>query len=84
VVVDGDVDELPAGRPAGAACRVAAAWPVAAGCAAADAFAGAARDPAELLAVDVDELARSRVLVANGLLETGPAKTAALEHRRNG
>jgi hypothetical protein len=46
VVVDGDVDVLPADRAASAPVRVEAAWPVAAGGATADAFAGAALDPA--------------------------------------
>ena len=41
-----------------------------------DAFAGAAFDPAELLDVDVDELARPRALVADGLLEPEPAEPA--------
>src|SRR5947209_1390813 len=57
VIVDGDVDVLPAGGAAVAARAVGASGPVAAGAAAADAFAGAARDPAELLDVDVHELA---------------------------
>ena len=58
VVVDGDVDVLPADGAAAAAGCVG----VAAGCSAggrrAPALAGAAFDPAELLDVDVDELAR--------------------------
>ena len=39
-----------------------------------DAFAGAALDPAELLDVDVDELARTLMLVADRLLEPEPAQ----------
>ena len=59
VVVDADVDELPAdGVAALAGCVGEGAVVVRAG-AAADAFAGAALDPAELLDVDVDKLARS-------------------------
>ena len=42
----------------------------------ADAPAGAAFDPSELLDVDVDELARPRALVADGLLEPEPAELA--------
>jgi hypothetical protein len=40
------------------------------------AFAGAALDPAELLDVDVDELARSRALVAQRPLESEPPESA--------
>ena len=58
VVVDRDVHELPADRAACAAGRVDATWPVAAGCASSDAFARTAFDSAELLDVDVYELAR--------------------------
>ncbi len=63
-VVDGDVDELPADRAAPAAAAVGAPWPIAAGNPAADAFAGAALDPAELFGVDVDELAGAGALVS--------------------
>ena len=58
VVVDGDVDELPACQATAAAGPVIATRPAFAGQAAADALAGAALDPAQLLDVDVDELAR--------------------------
>jgi hypothetical protein len=44
--------------------------------AAADSFAGAALDAAELLDIDVHELAGSGALVANGLLESDPAEPA--------
>jgi len=76
VVVDADVDELPADRAAVAAGGVSAARPVAARRASTNAFAGAARDPAELFDVDVDELAGSRALIPDRLLEAEPAKSA--------
>ena len=85
VVVDGDVNELPADRAALAAAPVGAARPIAAGEAAADPFAGAALDPAELLDVDVHDLARTGALVAQWLLQPDPAQpahAAALEHSR--
>src|SRR5207302_8412134 len=85
-VVDGDVDELPADRAAAAAAAVGSPRPIAAGNPAADAFAGAALDPAELFDVDVDELARAGALVAHRLPEPDPAEPAhavALEHDRH-
>lgn len=84
MVVDGEVDVLPAGRAAGAAGRVEAPGPVAARGAAADPFAGASRDPAELLDVDMHELARPRAFVADRLLEPQPAESTdavLLQHR---
>src|SRR4029450_12394079 len=86
VVVDRDVHVLPADRvapPARAICEGALVMRVRA---AADALAGAALDPAELLDVEVDELARSGALEAKRLLETGapePPHPRPLEHRRD-
>jgi hypothetical protein len=70
MVVDGDVGELPTDRAAIAAGCVAFARPVGPGGPAADAFAGAAFDPAELFDVDVDELAGPGALIADRLLES--------------
>jgi hypothetical protein len=78
VIVDGDVDVLPADRAACVAARVAPPGPVAAGDAAADALAGAALDPAELLDVDVHELTRA----ANA--HSGPAARARSGRGRAG
>jgi len=58
VVVDADVDVLPADGVADDPVAVGAARVVVLIGATADAFAGAAADAAELLDVDVDELAR--------------------------
>src|SRR5213080_4004472 len=66
-VVDRDVDELPADRPAAAALGVGAVGRVAA--LARRAVPGPAADAPELLDVDVDQLARALALVADrGLL----------------
>ena len=59
VVVDGDVDELPADHAAPFPCSVGAAATVGAPPSPADPFAGAALAAAELLDVDMHELARS-------------------------
>jgi len=86
VVVDGDVDVLPADGAAKPTAVIAAA-PVEV-LAAEHMFASAALDPAELLDVDVYELARPRALVTHRLLEPEPAKPAKSEpgqdprHRR--
>jgi hypothetical protein len=58
VVVDGDVHELPAGFASHAPGGVGVAAGVVLLLAVAPAFAGASLDPAELLDVDVHELAR--------------------------
>src|ERR671930_2087643 len=79
VVVDRDVDVL----PALAAASVAVAVGIGAGGAAASvaerALAGAAFDSTELLDVDVHELARPRALVAERLLEPELAQHAPAE-----
>ena len=59
MVVDCDMDVFPADRAAATALVVCSARPVRARCASADAFTGSALDPAELLDVDVHELAWS-------------------------
>src|SRR5918996_1722436 len=76
VVVDGDVDVLPADRAAGLAAFVDAAGALAAGSAPADAFAGPTFDAPQLLDVDVDELAWPRALVAARLCEPDQAEPA--------
>ena len=71
----GDVDGVPAGLSrADAGCVAAARAPacVTPG----DAFAGAALDAAELLDVDVDQLARPLALVAHRGLEAEAAELA--------
>jgi hypothetical protein len=87
VVVDGDVDVLPAdGVPSLARC-VGDPVVVVPAATAADALAGAALDPAELLDVDVDKPARPRVFVAERLLEpdpTEPAHPRSLQDPRHG
>jgi hypothetical protein len=60
VVIDGDVDVLPADQAASAAGAVVAAWPPFARQAAADAFTGTAFDAAELLDVDMHERSPGR------------------------
>src|SRR5439155_23336489 len=75
VVVDGDVDVLPAGEQT-VFPRCVATSAVVVVAAAADALAGTVFDSAELLDVNVDELARPRALVADGLLEPEPAELA--------
>jgi hypothetical protein len=86
VVVDGDVDVLPAnGAPAVSVLVDPGSIVVL--LAVADAPAGTTVDAAELLDVDVDELARLCVLVADWLLEPDPAELAhpvSLEHDRDG
>ena len=72
MVVDGDVGELPADRAAIAPGCVAFARPAGPAGPAAEAFAGAAFDPAQLFDVDVDELAGPGALIADGLLESDP------------
>jgi hypothetical protein len=66
-VVDRDVTELPAGLATPAAAGVGERARVVRP-ASGDALAGATCDAAELLDVDVDKLARTRTLVADGLL----------------
>jgi hypothetical protein len=75
VVVDGSVDELPAGSQMSATADTPDPLPIATAHTG-DPFAGASLDPSELLGVDVDELARSRALVANRLVETDPTEPA--------
>ncbi len=76
VVVDRDVHVLPADRAANDAVAVDAPWVGMLADPAADALAGAALDPSELLDVDVDELARPRALIPARLLEPEPAEPA--------
>ena len=73
VVVDGDVDVLPASNAAVVAVGVASARLAGVGEPEADTLARTA-DATELLDVDVHELARPRALVALRWLETEPAK----------
>src|SRR5271169_21457 len=74
VVVDADVDVFPADAVAPLATTVGVGRVVVLMQTVAPALAGAALDPAELLDVDVDELARPRAFVANRLLESKPAQ----------
>src|SRR5512132_3761126 len=86
VVVDRDVHVLPADRVAPPARAIREGALVMRVRAAADALAGAALDPAELLDVEVDELARSGALEAKRLLEPDPPEPPhprPLEHRRD-
>src|SRR5262245_27467241 len=76
VVCDGDVHILPADPVATDAGGVGGAATLVLALTAADAFAGASFDPAELLDVDVDELARTRAFVAPRRLEPDPAQAA--------
>jgi hypothetical protein len=76
VVVDGDVHELPANGLADSAGRIGVLGVVGRVTLTADAFARATDDPAELLDVDMDELARTRALVTDRLLEPDPAELA--------
>jgi hypothetical protein len=76
-VIDRDVDVLPADRVATYALKVGAA--VAVVPAAGDAMPGTGSDPAELLDVDVDQLARTGALVAATLrLEPQATEPAGL------
>src|SRR4051812_2157463 len=87
VVVDCDVDELPSDRAVSATVRITATRPVTPWRPAADAFAGTALDSSELLDVDMNQLARAALLVANGWLETEPSESSnafAMQHRRDG
>ncbi len=82
-VVDADMDEVPACRASIDAGSVAAPR-LGVGASAGDALAGAALDAAELLDIDVDELARPSPFVALSRLKPDPAQAAqsfALEHR---
>jgi len=72
VVVDRDVDEVPAGVAGPAAVDRDLALALSA---AADAVAGT-RNAAQILDVDVHELARPLTLVADGLLEPDPSEPA--------
>ena len=76
VVVDGDVDVLPAGGVVDTACVVGVAAGVVLIAVVAPALAGTADDPAELLDVDVDELARPGAPIADRRLEPEPAQAA--------
>jgi hypothetical protein len=76
VIVDGDVDVFPSDALVATARRVGVGRVVVLLRQIAPAFAGAAFDPAELLDVDVHELARSRAFVALGRLETEPTEAA--------
>jgi hypothetical protein len=82
LVVDADVDVFPADRvahcPARPATRVVVLLR-----ALAPALAGATLDPAELLDVDVDELARAHALVALGRLEPEAAEPAHPDPRQD-
>jgi hypothetical protein len=82
VVVDGDVDVLVADRTPGLSGSVGDDR-VAVLAAAAHAPAGAADDPADLLDVDVDQLAGPRALVADSWLEAEPAQPADAQARQN-
>jgi len=75
VVVDGDVDVVPAAEAAAMAVRVGAARASGAAWACADALASRL-ETAELLDVDVNELARTRALVTDGWLEPQSAEPA--------
>src|SRR5437588_6048787 len=75
-VVDRDVDVLPADRLVDLACTVREFEVVVLAQAVADAFAGATLDAAELLDINVDELAGSLALVALCRLECEPAEPA--------
>ena len=70
VVVDGDVDVLPADSVADVAGPVGVFGVVVLSAAAAHPPAGAALDAAELLDVDVEQLARSGAFVADDRLES--------------
>src|SRR5215204_3897144 len=81
-----NVDVLPANGVAAAPIAIGEAAHVVVA-AAADALASAALVPAELLDVDMHELARATALVADGLLETDPAEPAhpaSVQDRRDG
>src|SRR5437764_5436894 len=85
VDVDGDVDVLPADQVETDAGGVVGAAAFVLAQTVAESLAGAAFDPAELLDVNVQELARPRAFVADRLLEPDPAQAAhaaAREHRR--
>src|SRR5436190_8020692 len=76
-VVDGDVHVFPADESAVAAGEVALAWTALKRPVAVDAVPGATGgDPAELLDIDVDQLARALALVAVRGLEPQPAELA--------
>jgi hypothetical protein len=77
-VVDRDVDEVPANRFALADVGIDAVEASVA-LEARDPLAGAAMDPAELLDVDMDELAGALALVALAGLEPNPAELAQTE-----
>src|SRR5439155_12159621 len=86
VVVDCDVDVFPADGEVASPGGVDDS-PVGVAADAADPFAGAVLDPTQPLDVDVDELARPQLLVADRLLEPDPAELAhpgAGEDRRHG
>jgi hypothetical protein len=83
-VVDGDVDELPAGQtalpasgitnpPDGVPAHVITADPV----------PGAANDAAKLLDIDVDQLARTLTLITLGRLQSESAKLAQPRSRQD-
>jgi len=76
VVVDRHVHVLPADRLALDAGGVEPSAVRVALDASGHALAGAALDPAQLLDVEMDELARARALVAKRLLEPEPAQAA--------
>jgi hypothetical protein len=80
-VVDRDVHELPTDLQAPHALSVGASARVAAP--ARHPMSGAARDPAELLDVDVDQLARARALVALGRLEPQAPELAHPDPRQH-
>src|SRR4249919_2739686 len=72
VVVDCDVDVLPADGVADPAGGVGALWVVGRAAVTADSLACTTYDAAELLNVDVDELARPRALIGDRLLKADP------------
>src|ERR1700675_972481 len=80
VVVDADVDVLVPDVVAALAFEIGAGRVVPPAALASEGpFAGAALDSAELLDVDVEELARARALVAERLLEPEPPEPAQSE-----
>jgi hypothetical protein len=74
-VVDGDVHEVPARLATDPSCRVGVAAGVVRA-ATEDPLAGAAVDPAELLDVDVNQLAGRGAFIANRGLQAQPAELA--------